>query len=105
MSVTRLIVSEFKDTSTGARAPKIAELRELQNQFPHVQIVLVAPDDGYDPVVAKIFQREGNDTPPILLADAMSGGAKLFELLAEQLRSASRSVSNVAIRPGFRLKK
>ena len=35
----------------------------------------------------------------------MSGGVKLFELLAEQLRSASRSVSNTDIKPGFRLKK
>ncbi len=105
VQVVKVVISDFQDTSTGDRAPKIAELRAVQNEFPNVQIVLVAPDDGFDPVVAKIFQRDGNDTPPIMLVDATSGGVKLFELLAERLRSASRSVSNTDIKPGFRLKK
>ena len=105
VQVVKVVISDFHDTSTGDRAPKIAELRAVQNEFPNVQIVLVAPDDGFDPVVAKIFQRESNDTSPVMLVDAMAGGVRLFELLADQLRSASRSVSNVDIKPGFRLKK
>lgn len=105
VQVVKVVISDFRDTSTGDRAPTVADLRAVQNEYPNVQIVLVAPDDGFDPVVAKIFQREGNDTSPVMLVDAMAGGVRLFELLADQLRSASRSVSNVDIKPGFRLKK